>query len=123
MASNTDGTLCWGYLLDEKHPITWDPEAIYEFVRLVNVCSLQYPIWLIAVGASVVTANRGYPKVVDPFTLILNAKADVLWPEILDTFCAEHNIKVEGKPVWYLSSYTEYGLERQVAEHERLFGK
>ncbi len=121
MASNTDGTLCWGYLLDEDHPVTWDPEAIYEFVRLVNVCSLQYPIWLVAIDASVITANRGYPKIIDPFSLVLD-EAEALWTKILDAFCAEHNIKIEGEPVWYLSSCTEYGLERQVAEHERMFG-
>lgn len=76
----------------EAHPLP---------VELVNTCSLEYPMYIIAVSSTCRIARRGYPQEFNPKDLIVNI-GDVI---ALEKFCKDNNIKYEGKPQWYLSSY------------------
>lgn len=105
MGTSTDAHLCYGILLEEDTVETWDPEAIYEIIHLVNVCSRDNPIWLVAIADSYLVAHRGYPKIFNPIELA--EKAILKWNIILMDFCAEHNILFAGVPQWYLSSFTD----------------
>jgi len=69
-------------------------------VELVNYCSLDYPIYILAVPGSIKRASRGYPIVFDP------AKLTVSFDQVqaLLDFCEDHGIEV-GEAGWVLSSY------------------
>lgn len=73
-------------------------------IACVNACSGDYPLWIIAIPDSVMTAWRGYPKVFDPAELAECPTAE--WAEIILNFCSNVGIlSPEEKPKWYLSSY------------------
>lgn len=70
-------------------------------VRLVNVCSGECPIYMIAAPSTFLMAYRGDPK---PFTPSdLSATLDMGYA--LEVFCQKHGIAHEQPPQWYLSSY------------------
>jgi hypothetical protein len=69
-------------------------------VELVNVCSCDYPQYILAVRGTEMTAYRGYPKVFNPASLTVT---DEQKQALLD-FCKAHNIEVPSEPEWYLSS-------------------
>lgn len=68
---------------------------------LVNVCSGDYPQYILAIKRSCMTANRGYPKKFDPMNLTVT-KEEI---ESLIDFCHKQGITCESEPAWYLSSY------------------
>lgn len=77
----------WG----KAHPMPFE---------MVNYCSDDYPMYILAIPSTVVTARRGYPKDVyfeelDTYTVDQEIA--------LSRFCKEHGI--EGSCKWYLSSY------------------
>ena len=75
----------------ERHPLP---------VSLVNVCSSDYPIWILAIPSTVRCANRGYPKTFEPSVLVVSEdKVDILL-----RFCEEHGLEYTGEPQWWLSS-------------------
>lgn len=76
-------------------------------VAMVNVCSWNNPVWIIAISESVIEANRGDPTVFRPMDLAENAP--LKWNLTLTDFCKTHKIPFEGYPQWYLSSYWSYG--------------
>lgn len=71
-------------------------------VELVNVCSNDYPMYILAVQGIGMIASRGYPKAFDPDSLVVTADQQ----NALREFCKAHGIDIEGnEPGWYLSSY------------------
>lgn len=67
-------------------------------VELVNYCSGDYPMFILA--AKTETANRGYPVEIPPefFT-----DAEEAYQRLM-AFVEEFNIAYESEPKWYLSS-------------------
>lgn len=87
--------------LDEhyKHKQAWEDEHPLPF-ELVNYCSGEYPMYILAIPGTVITAYRGVPVEIQP-SLTIDKKA-------LDRFndlCAKFNIEFEQGPCWWLSSY------------------
>jgi len=70
-------------------------------VELVNYCSGNFPMLVLAIPASRYTASRGYPEKFEPSKLLVD-EGEV--KRLLD-FCKEYNIKFAEEPAWYLSSY------------------
>lgn len=70
-------------------------------VELVNCCSGDYPIWIIAHPGTVTTANRGFPTALSENALVLPPAS----AEVLAAFCTQYGIEFEGEARWYLSSY------------------
>ena len=69
-------------------------------VKLVNYCSAEYPMYILAVPSSVYENSRGYPLEFKPGGLI-TTDTEVL---LLLDFCEEH-CKAKESPQWYLTSY------------------
>jgi len=76
----------------EKNPL------IFE---LVNYCSGDCPMYILAVKSTFISCSRGYPLEIEPESL--NVKESDK-QKLLD-FCAQYNLKFESGPSWYLSSY------------------
>jgi len=70
-------------------------------VSLVNYCSGECPMWIIAVPDTVRYNYRGYPKAFNPSDLTV---ADQSVAALLD-FCKQYDIPIDSEPAWYLSSY------------------
>ena len=75
-----------------------------ELVKSVNVdlvshCSGDYPMYVIAVKASITMARRGYPK-----KLAGDIVVDPGWHKILEDFCEKTGIPMS-EPCWVLCSY------------------
>lgn len=84
---------------DHKHD--WEEKNPLP-IELVNYCSLECPMYILTISASVITARRGYPTVLSGEEFDINA-VDV--NPIID-FCQEYNIEYDiDKFQWYLSSY------------------
>lgn len=78
---------------DEAHPCPFE---------MVNVCSSNNPIYILALKGLGFVAPRGKPKAFDPKRLIVT---DEQRATLID-FCKTYDIDIEGKePAWYLSSY------------------
>ena len=70
-------------------------------ITLVNYCSCDAPMYILAVPSSIIVANRGYPKHIDVTRLVVsNQEIDALFE-----FCREHNLYGLASPKWWLSSY------------------
>ena len=70
--------------------------------KLVNYCSAECPMYMLATPSSILTARRGYPLEFDPRNL------KVIESEIkeLNAFIAKYDLKPENEaPSWFLSSY------------------
>ena len=71
-------------------------------VELVNACSGDYPVWILAAKGLTITANRGYPQSFEPSSLVATGKKTV---ELIE-FCEKYDIETGGEePKWWLSSY------------------
>lgn len=69
---------------------------------LVNVCSGDYPIYMLALEDTLISASRGTPELIkfDELRGISQEEdSDLL------SFCEKYNIPYEGESGWYLSSY------------------
>ena len=77
----------------EAHPLP---------IELVNYCSAEYPMYIIAIPESCLTANRGYPKEFGPNLVDRDVSN---WCVILKHFCKAYGIEYKGDPTWWLSSY------------------
>lgn len=71
-------------------------------VTVVNCCSNEYPIWIIADPKSVVVCSRGYPRKLISDQL---GESNLIADQELVEFCESHGIPFKSKPCWYLSSY------------------
>lgn len=76
----------------QKHPLP---------VRLVNYCSGDFPMYIIAVPSSCLNNNRGYAVEFDPASLTVtdDERAALL------KFFTDHGIEVSSEPKWLLTSY------------------
>jgi len=70
-------------------------------VELVNSCSTNCPMWIIAVRGTVQEANRGFPIKFDPAALTVDPKNLQAFIDFVGRF----EIEFGGDPAWYLSSY------------------
>ena len=71
-------------------------------IKLVNYCSLDCPMYILAVPNSLITANRGYP------TTLSKKEFELSHNEIqgLIDFCHEYNIECDISEItWHLSSF------------------
>jgi len=67
----------------------------------INYQSGDYPAYILAIPDSLQTANRGNPVAINPEELSVDGSAI----EALKEVCAKYDLKYEGEPSWYLSSY------------------
>jgi hypothetical protein len=118
MGISTDGSVCYGILFDEGFEFPWDDEENEGYiedwwknfnedvecpVEIVNVCSCDYPIHILAVKGSVRTCSRGYPTDIDMNTLLSSVGAKK-HQELLE-FCNKYKIDTdEETPKWWLGS-------------------
>lgn len=76
----------------DSHPIP---------VRLVNYCSGDYPMYIVAAPSSVIIASRGYPEAIGVRSFATVTEEEAV---LLIEFCRKHLGVTEG-PRWWLSSY------------------
>jgi len=70
-------------------------------IELVNCCSCDCPIYILAIPRTVITASRGCPEIFNPEKMKVS-KQEVM--ELFD-FCVEYlNIEEGTSANWYLSS-------------------
>ena len=79
----------------------WDELHGRVPVELVNACSAEYPIWIVALPGSCHVARRGDPEKFDPTELCVEATVTAVLTDFLDRF----GIEYDGAAAWYLSSY------------------
>ena len=82
-----------------QHSRDWQ-EANPLPVELVNYCSGDYPMYILAVPSSVINASRGFPVEISPD---LTIKQEELEPFI--SFTREYLPELSLEVRWYLSSY------------------
>jgi hypothetical protein len=71
-------------------------------VELINYCSGDYPMWIVALPDVGLRAKRGYPTSFNPAELVVT---DEQRKTLLD-FCKAHKIDIgDEQPKWWLSSY------------------
>jgi hypothetical protein len=82
-----------------QHGWDWDKANPVPII-LVNYCSGDVPMYIVAVPGPNLSCSRGYPEAFDPSTLTVTEEAAVL-----TEFLTKYEIEFEGPPKWYLSSY------------------
>lgn len=70
-------------------------------ITLVNYCSDDYSMYIIAIPETCNSARRGYPEKINPSSLVVTDEQKCK----LIKFCETHGIDFEDEPQWYLSSY------------------
>lgn len=70
-------------------------------IELVNYCSGDCPMWIIALPDTVTRARRGYPVEINDAYVSIEAAKTV---PLLD-FCAKYGISGGEGPQWWLGSY------------------
>jgi hypothetical protein len=70
-------------------------------VALVDYCSNECSMYILAVPRTIMFARRGYPATFEPSALTVTDEER----EALLAFCADHFIEVPADPQWLLSSY------------------
>lgn len=86
-----------------KHIRYWEEDHPLPF-EMVNVCSGDFPQYILAIPGTVTRANRGYPVEINPISL------GDFSVEMMQYFCISmekfgHGPKSGAEPAWYLSSY------------------
>lgn len=69
--------------------------------EVLNYCSGEYPMYILAVRGTVKTARRGDPVTFDPKDLVVDEEAVDKFLE----FCKEHELVGESPIGWHLTSY------------------
>lgn len=131
MGVSTDGEICYGIVFDDGYEFPWDNDvdsgdsedwwirvvlnrtytnyAELKEIRqenpipfeLVNYCSGEYPMYILAVPGTVLRANRGYAKEFNPADLKVDEEAS----KKLIAFCEEYGLEGESAIGWKLTSY------------------
>ena len=70
-------------------------------VELVNYCSGEYPMYILAIPETCNSARRGYPTEFDPASMVVTDEQK----QSLINICNAYGIEFENEPAWYLSSY------------------
>jgi len=68
-------------------------------VCLIRHCSCDYPMYIIGIPTTHVSANRGYPTTIDPKSLKVNQEQI----DAFKTWCESHDIDYS-EPKWLLCS-------------------
>lgn len=92
-----DDTKVKEYFRHQRDWLTSNPIPI----EMVNTCSMDYPMYIIATPKSIRNVNRGYPEPFKPQEL----KVTLAESSALISFCKEYDIEIDSEPQWYLSSY------------------
>jgi hypothetical protein len=90
-------------IIDEyyKHQREW--ENLHPLpVELVNVCSGDYPMYIVAVPSSVSSARRGYPEAFNPDACKVSENEITSLIEFVRKYFPDLQFN---NPQWYLSSY------------------
>jgi hypothetical protein len=82
------------------HRLEWS-EANRLPVTLVNCCSCDCPIYILALPSTTLKAWRGDPKAFDPSQFVVTSEQS----QQLTDFCAKYGIETSDEPKWWLSSY------------------
>jgi hypothetical protein len=69
-------------------------------VRVVNYCSYDFPMYILAIPETCNRATRGYPSTFNPEELSITDEQRAALIE----FCRTYGIEFAGEPAWYLSS-------------------
>ena len=73
-------------------------------VEIVNYCAGECPMFILAIPGTVKTASRGYPLRFVPKDLeAMIPSFDIV--QTLRSFCKKYELKYQGPPSWFLSSY------------------
>jgi hypothetical protein len=100
-----------GNHIDGKEPSKEDlekyygPQQAFEKahplpIELVNYCSGDYPMYILAVPRTVKINHRGNAVAFNPGELVVTQEERAL----LIDFCGQHGIEMPNEPKWYLSS-------------------
>lgn len=68
---------------------------------LVQHCSYEYPMYILALSRTITNASRGNPEAIEPSDMII---ADIETKEMI-AFCMKYEIEFNDDPKWWLSSY------------------
>lgn len=82
---------------DEKREFKKNHPLPFE---LVNYCSGEYPMYILAIPSTFIRCSRGYPKEITPS--IFNIEEEAL--QKFKNFCQEFDFKIEDAK-WCLTSY------------------
>lgn len=82
------------------HAIEWVKANPLPF-ELVNYCSMNHPMYILACPLAGTSCRRGYPERISAATLTVDPEKVLALIE----FCARHGIVCPGSPDWYLCSY------------------
>lgn len=74
-------------------------------ITIVYHCYADYPMRILAVKESVVSAARGYPKSFNPIQLEEMGQKAISWKQLLLAFIAEHKLDISSEPMFFLASY------------------
>jgi len=103
MVAHEAGLPEWrGGMSDDESRKHWEAKRSAESacpVNLVLHCSYEYPMWIIAVRGTEVSASRGMPELIDPE--LLNVSVDRI--EAAKAWCESHDIQWR-EPRWILCS-------------------
>jgi len=70
--------------------------------ELVNYCSGDYPMYILAIKKTCMSAKRGYPEKFDLQDMELISQEE---DSDLVEFCSKYKLEIADEPNWYLSSY------------------
>lgn len=85
------------YFIERRHFLENNPFP----VELVNVCSGDCPIYILAIPESIKKAQRGYPESISPWKMNWNNR----WEDDLLAFCDKYELAFSGTADWFLSAY------------------
>lgn len=78
---------------DAAHPLP---------VKMINYCSGDYAMYILAIPSTVKSASRGEPVVLSPdLDFVIKPEERQAFLDFIQT----HEIEAEALPAWYLSSY------------------
>jgi hypothetical protein len=88
--------------IDAYHKEQLDFDTANPFpLELVNYCSGDYPMWILAVPSSCRSNNRGYAERFNPSELVVTDEE----VKVLHDFCVKYDLIPEEDAGWYLTSY------------------
>lgn len=101
-----------GNYIDDKEPSDEDLSKYFDEryaaleenklpIELVNYCSANVPMYILAVPSTIKRALRGYPTWFNPDELTVSDEEKLS----LLSFCKTHGIVTLEAPMWWLSSY------------------